>query len=248
MSTTTRKTLGELTIEEAAEQAAGNHARFTCFAWFGRPDDSEDWAIIYTHNRDSGPLDLSNAEVIAEALAPFAEAEPADVVFESHNHWAVGHVDGFSIRVYRQGEITEAFRAYHALAVRLADYPILDDEHYSNKQADTIEQEWNAWAEYDFRRTLEKLFDVELDISADPSGDVGAWRQEPPELFNAHPREVYRYFVPNCESAFRELFEQAAERANVYWEEESSGMSIRVQRVAEAVELAHLAPFIVGDE
>lgn len=222
-------TIGELTIEEAAKQAAGNHKRFECFAWFRRPDDSEDWAIIYTHNRDSGPLDLSNGEVIAEALAPFADSDPADVVFESHNHWAVGHVDGFSIRVYRDGEITEAFRAYHALAVREADYPILDDEHYSNKQAETIEQEWTAWAEYDFRRTLEKLFDVELDISADPPGDVDEW-------------------PANCESAFRELFEQAAERANVYWEEESSGMSIRVQRVAEAVELDELAPFIQGDE
>ena len=34
---------------------------------------------------------------------------------ESHNHWAVGHVDGFCIRVYRDGEITEAFKTYHDL-------------------------------------------------------------------------------------------------------------------------------------
>lgn len=239
--------LGELDIEAAAKQAAGNHQRFQCFAWFGRPDDSEDWAIIYTHNRDSGPLDLSNAEVIAEALKPFAEAEPADIVFESHNHWAVGHVDGFSIRVYRDGKITDAFRAYHALAEAEADYPILDESHYSAKQADTIEQEYSAWARYDFIRELEKRFDVELETADDPPGALGQWRQEPPELFNAHPREVYRYFVPNCESAFRELFEQAAERANVYWEECSNGMSINVRRVAEAVELDTLAPFILGD-
>lgn len=44
MATTTRKTLGELDIEEAAEQAAGNHRHFTCFAWYGAPEDAEDWA------------------------------------------------------------------------------------------------------------------------------------------------------------------------------------------------------------
>ena len=50
---------------------------------------------------------------------------------ESHCHWAVGHVDGFSIRVYRDGEITDAFKAYHELMEQLAGYPILDEEDYS---------------------------------------------------------------------------------------------------------------------
>lgn len=245
MATTTRKTLGELDIEEAAEQAAGNHRHFTSFAWYGAPDDAKDWAIIYTHKRDSGPLTLSNAEVIAAALAPFAD-EPGDVVFESHNHWAVGHVDGFSIRVYRDGKITDAFRAYHALAVREDEYPILDETHYSNKQAEIVEQEWAGWARYDFIRALEKRFDCELTVADDPPGDLGAWRQTAPQLFNAHPREEYRYHVPNCESAFRGVFDNTAEAVNVYWDECSNGMSINVQRVAEAVELDTLAPFIGG--
>ena len=46
-------------------------------------------------------------------MEPFTERDDPDVVMESHSHWAVGHVDGFSIRVYRDGEITEAFRTYH---------------------------------------------------------------------------------------------------------------------------------------
>jgi hypothetical protein len=60
----------------------------------------------------------------------------ADVVFESHAHWAVGHVDGFSMRVYRDGEITDAFRTYHQLSERLADYPILDEIDYSQREHD----------------------------------------------------------------------------------------------------------------
>ena len=129
-------TMGGMTTEDAASEAAGNWRRFTCFVWDRARDlDAPDaWAIIYTHNRDSGLLDVSNADAIARALTPFTEAEDPDVVFESHSHWAVGHVDGFSIRVHRDAEITEAFRTYHGLAERLADYPILDESDYGNRE------------------------------------------------------------------------------------------------------------------
>ena len=103
--------IGHLTIEDAAQKAAGNWQDFTCFVWWREKEipDSENWAIIYTHNRDSGLIDQSNAEVIGKALKPFTEGSDPDVVFESHSHWLVGHVDGFSIRVFRDGQITEAF-------------------------------------------------------------------------------------------------------------------------------------------
>jgi hypothetical protein len=77
---------------------------------------------------------MSNADAIAEAMTPFNDGDDPDVVFESHSHWAVGHVDGFSIRVYRDGQITEAFRSYHELAERMADYPVLDEEDYSKRE------------------------------------------------------------------------------------------------------------------
>jgi hypothetical protein len=147
--------IGEMMIEDAARQAAGNWRRFDSFAWF-RNDipDPDDWSILYTHNRDSGLLDLSNADFIGEALTPFSEADDPDVVFETHSHWAVGHVDGFSIRVYREGEITEAFRAYHELAERMSDYPILDEKDYSRREHDSTveniaEAAWRLKREYD---------------------------------------------------------------------------------------------------
>ncbi|WP_164102247.1 hypothetical protein [Candidatus Laterigemmans baculatus] len=124
--------IGEWTLEDAAKQAAGNWRKFESFAWFRRDDidDPENWAIIYTHNRDSGLLDQSNAAAIAKALEPFE----GDVVFESHSHWAVGYVDGFSIRVFSNGEITDAFRRYHELSESLADYPVLDETDYSSRE------------------------------------------------------------------------------------------------------------------
>lgn len=132
--------LGEMALEDAARQAAGNWRRFDCFCWHRRDelDDPDHWAIIYTHNRDSTLLDQSNAAAIAAVMERFTEGDDPDVVFESHSHWLVGHVDGFSVMVFRNGAVTEAFRTYHAIAERLSDYPILSDEDYSRRESEAL--------------------------------------------------------------------------------------------------------------
>ncbi|QDT48885.1 hypothetical protein Pan258_29320 [Symmachiella dynata] len=153
---------GELTIEDAAVEAAGNWQRFDSFCWFRRDEvpDAENWAIFYTSHRDSGLLDQSNAAAIVKEMTLFTEGDDPDVVFESHNHWAVGHIDGFSLQVFRSGEITDAFVKYHGLAERLADYPILDEEDYSQREFDaTIENLtdaiWRLKDEYDLPKDWE---------------------------------------------------------------------------------------------
>lgn len=130
--------VGTITLEDAAAEMAGNWKWFDSFAWFRKRElaDPDAWAVVYTHHRDSGLLDQSNAGVIASKLEPFAGSDNPDVVFESHSHWAVGYIDGFSIRVFKDGETTAAFRAYHALAERLADYPILDESDYGQREYD----------------------------------------------------------------------------------------------------------------
>jgi hypothetical protein len=132
------RAIGEMTLEHAAREAAGSWRSWTCFVWDREReiDDVENWSIIYTHNRDSGLLAQSNAAAIADVLRPFSETKNPDVVFESHAHWAVGHVDGFSIRVYRDGEITEAFHIYHGLMEQLDSYPVLDEADYSSREYD----------------------------------------------------------------------------------------------------------------
>jgi hypothetical protein len=122
-------------VTDYARRLAGNHRKFPCFGWSARPEDDERWTIVYTHNRDSGLLEQSNAHVIEKTLEPYTEGETPDVVAESHNHWACGWVDGYAIRVYRaDGSITDAFRAYVGLALQLEDYPVLDEEDYSERQ------------------------------------------------------------------------------------------------------------------
>jgi len=157
--------LGELDLETAAREARGNWQGFDCFGWHDQPEDSEEWAIVYTHNRDSDLLDQSNADAIDEALAPFADGDSADVRAEHHGHWACGWIDGYAIRVYRNGQITEAFRTYHELAARLADYPVLDEEDFSRRE---------------YEATLENLVSEGFDSDCfappeDWAGEVFSW-------------------------------------------------------------------------
>jgi hypothetical protein len=168
---------GQMTLDDAAAELVGNWKQFDSFAWFRRRElaDPESWAVVYTRHRDSGLLDQSNAEVITKKLEPFTEDDDPDVVFESHGHWAVGHIDGFSIRVFKDGEITVAFRTYHALAERLADYPVLDESNYSQREYDaTLEN--IAHAAYRLKH--------EYALPDGWEGDVFSW------LWDHHQRAV----------------------------------------------------------
>lgn len=116
-----------------AAELANNHAKFQSFGWSSdeRPEDCENWAIVYLSSRDSGLLAKSNESVILSELAPYIH----DVVIISHSHWAVGYVDGILIRVYNtDGTITDAFRKYAGLKIALDDYPVLNEDDYSNRE------------------------------------------------------------------------------------------------------------------
>ena len=97
--------LGTLELDDAAQKAAGNWQNFRSFVWWRDRElaDADQWAIIYTHHRDSGLLNQSNAAFIAKALKPLTEGDDPDVVMESHHHWAVGHKrvwSGFEFDLY----------------------------------------------------------------------------------------------------------------------------------------------------
>lgn len=181
--------LGELDLEDAAKQAAGNWQRFSCFVWYRDRElkKPETWSVIYTHNRDSRLLDQSNAAVINKAMLPFSKGDDPDVVFESHNHWAVGHVDGFSIRVFKWGLITEAFRTYHELAEQMAEYPILDESDYSERELDATfenvnEAAWRLKGEFtlpdDWQISVYDWLSNHRDHALENVDDQGGWPEE----------------------------------------------------------------------
>jgi len=99
-------------VNNKATKARGNWKDFDSFVWHGQPLDSEEYCLVYTKNRDSHNVELSNHEVIDKAMQTFdginyclsgksVETDEGDVITESHNHWAVGWVEGFAIRVFQ---------------------------------------------------------------------------------------------------------------------------------------------------
>ena len=149
-------TIGDLDLESAAKEAAGNWRDFTCFAWFREKDieSPDDWAIIYTHHRDSGLLDQSNAEAIAEAMTPFSNGDDPDVCSSPITTGRSATSTASPCGSIRGGKITDAFRTYHELSCRLADYPILDKQDYSDREYEaTLENitdaAWRVGRDYD---------------------------------------------------------------------------------------------------
>ena len=125
-------------IQELAKELVGNWKKFESFGWHDRPADADNWCIVYIKNRDSGLLEQSNYDAFESELKDYLgwhEDEGCNAQSESHRHWAIGYVDGFSIKVFNEKqEITDAFKAYAKLALKLEDYPVLDDEDYSKKE------------------------------------------------------------------------------------------------------------------
>ena len=122
-------------VAEAAKDMAGNWKKFSCFGWSGKPEEHEDdYTIIYTRNRDSNCLAESNHHALVKRLQKHFEADEPDIDVERHNHWAVGWVEGFVIRVFKDGQVTEAFADFAKLMQKLSDYPVLDEEDFSNRE------------------------------------------------------------------------------------------------------------------
>lgn len=181
--------LGEMDLEAAAKAAAGNWRHFDSFAWHraSKLRDAENWAIVYTHHRDSGLLDQSNSAAIEEAMGPFTMGRNPDVVPEHDHHWACGWVEGFSIRVFRGHRITKAFRTYHELMDRLANCAVLDESDYSRREYEaTIENltdaAWKLKHDYDLPDGWqEAVYDWLADndcAAVEDTDDRSAWPDE----------------------------------------------------------------------
>ncbi len=196
-------------LETLAEKLANNHARFDSFVWFERPENSENWALIYTSNRDSGIVDQSNEVVINAALKPFSEGDEPDVVLCRNSHWAVGYVDGFALRVRKDnGEITEAFRAYAELFARMENYPVLDEDDYSNREynsaLEAIQQEApELISEHDgwLTSVFEWLYENEQ-TEVENSDDRGACPSRA-AICRALEALKYGYVCPGCDTVIQ---------------------------------------------
>lgn len=128
-------------IADAVRDLRGNWRRFESFGWHDEPENPDNWCIVYTTNRDADVLTRSNAAAIERIMSPHVESGEARE--ESHGHWAVGHVDGYAIMVLgADGQPTAAFRAWVEIQLALADYPVLDEDDFSQREHDEANEVW----------------------------------------------------------------------------------------------------------
>jgi hypothetical protein len=134
-------------IEKLAEELGANFAKWQSFALDSSVRDAmvpeKEWAIVYTKNRDSGLLAESNADAIEKRMAPFLGwiGDGSDCDHARHSHWACGWIEGYYLRIKKDGKYTPAFLEWAEIAHELDGYPVLDEDDHSRRQCDAS---WDA--------------------------------------------------------------------------------------------------------
>ncbi len=111
------------------------------------------------------------------------------------------------------------------LLKKLSDYPLIDEDMHSHVQMEWENEAWDSWARSDFKRELGKLF-PDLEDVIDDISDDDIWT----------------------------IFHEAQEEANEYWECETPGAWIDVDRIAKKVtaedigKFGSLAPCLSNDD
>lgn len=101
------------------------------------------WLVVAAVTRDSGCLDRANFDVAQSTLR--AIPEPADwphdeapAAVERASHWACGWIDYLVVHPDSAVHI----KAAEDMRSRLEDYPILDEEHFSQTESEEADEVW----------------------------------------------------------------------------------------------------------
>lgn len=97
----------------------------------------------FGQSRDSGALERSNFAVALAAIKALPAFNAADEEQDSRivvreNHWAVGWIEWIAIHQ----DDAEALRLCDSLVAKVENYPILDEEHFSQVEQDDANETW----------------------------------------------------------------------------------------------------------
>lgn len=118
--------------------------------------DRQSWFVLpVILTRDSGPLEQSNFRACLAQLG----GESDTLEQHSFDHWACGRFNILLLDPSRQaeGDATEA---------RLEDYPILDENDFSNREWEAYAEGWASYGKRDFIRELVKEFGLTYNAEA----------------------------------------------------------------------------------
>jgi hypothetical protein len=108
--------------------------------------------IMLAVTRDSDTLSRSNWEVISNKML---NEFPDDVHIERFNHWACGWIDYLIVEAWVYGpaedyigsavQATEAAIAAEDWLLKLKQYPVANEEHYSQMESDELDEYLKNW-------------------------------------------------------------------------------------------------------
>lgn len=130
-------------------------------------DDGEgrgEWVVgPVSQTRGSGPLELSNFRSVLADIG----GEGEDVEVHRFGHWGPGW---FEIILARPG--TEAAGKLTEWAERLADYPVADEEDFSELESEDEAESWDAWGRRDWARAVQDVWNADYDKVTDEEWDA----------------------------------------------------------------------------
>lgn len=165
------------------------------FGYHGDLDLFNTWTLgqVLEH-RDSGLLDQSNSAMIQKALEEHPEFEGQWAITHC-GHWAVGWVDHLSYKVIETRRavlhttvytIAPVAQFIKSLYDQLDDYPILDEEDYSEREYEATWENLESAANWFVRKN-------DLDVPEDYLDRVWVWldNNDPSALESADDQGGY---------------------------------------------------------
>jgi hypothetical protein len=132
--------------------------------------------VVLTRTRDSNLLDQCNWDLISDLLLEFTDTDNAclDYSLDSDdicytwraNHWACGWVEYLMISKNAPDSIKELAGK---IVCDLANYPVFDDDYYSERQSDLA---YDRWHEADTSERIDLCKDAGVSIFAARSDDI----------------------------------------------------------------------------
>ena len=139
------------------------------FACWDDKLDFEVWGIApFSVHRDSEILDQSNWAVISEDLM---KRFPKSFDIFRASHSAVGWMEHLIIKTSNRKAVKAAFE----WCERLDDYPVADEDDFSNREYEEACEAWDAWAGSDVRSLIEQ---EEISFLIDEDGDYAATEEQ----------------------------------------------------------------------
>ena len=103
-------------------------------SYFG---DKGEWLQVISHTRDSSCLERSNFQVATKMMED-VDSECFEI--ERYSHWACGWIETLVIDPDNKAAVEKG----NEIITLISQYPILDEDHYSQLQDDEAYGFWNS--------------------------------------------------------------------------------------------------------